>query len=81
VPGAADLGKLRWRCRRGIRELDELLTRYVDERYAASSPEEQSAFQRLLDTQDTVIYEYCLGRLRPPSALVSALIERITSGT
>jgi succinate dehydrogenase flavin-adding protein (antitoxin of CptAB toxin-antitoxin module) len=27
-----DLGKLRWRCRRGMRELDVLLTRYVNER-------------------------------------------------
>jgi antitoxin CptB len=78
---AADLGRLRWRCRRGIRELDELLVRYVDERYGAAPAAEQCAFERLLDTEDTVIYEYCLGRIHPPCAEVAALIERITSRT
>ena len=29
------LGRLRWRCRRGMKELDILLARYVDERFAA----------------------------------------------
>lgn len=75
---AADVGKLRWRCRRGMKELDILLTRYVDERYGAASAEEQQAFQRLLEAQDPVIYAYCLGQERPPEHL-AALIERITA--
>jgi antitoxin CptB len=74
---AAELGKLRWRCRRGMKELDILLTRYVDERYGAAPEEEQQAFQRLLETQDPVIYAYCLGQEPPPTHL-AALIERIT---
>jgi antitoxin CptB len=28
-----EIGKLRWRCRRGMRELDVLLSRYLDEEY------------------------------------------------
>jgi antitoxin CptB len=75
---AADAGKLRWRCRRGMKELDILLTRYVDERYGAAPAEEQQAFQSLLETQDPVIYAYCLGQERPPEHL-AALIERITA--
>jgi antitoxin CptB len=75
---AADVGKLRWRCRRGMKELDILLTRYVDERYGAAPAEEQQAFQSLLETQDPVIYAYCLGQERPPEHL-AALIERITA--
>jgi antitoxin CptB len=77
---AADVGKLRWRCRRGMKELDILLTRYVDERYAAAQPEEQQAFQLLLETQDPVIYAYCLGQ-EPPPAHLAALIERITANS
>jgi antitoxin CptB len=77
---AADEGKLRWRCRRGMKELDILLTRYVDERYRAASAEEQQAFQSLLETQDPVIYAYCLGQERPPEHL-AALIERITANS
>jgi len=75
---APDVGKLRWRCRRGMKELDILLTRYVDERYGTAQPEEQQAFQLLLETQDPVIYAYCLGQ-EPPPAHLAALIERITA--
>ena len=77
---AAEAGKLRWRCRRGMKELDILLTRYVDERYGTASAEEQQAFQRLLEAQDPLIYAYCLGQERPPEHL-AALIERITANS
>ena len=75
-----DLGKLRWRCRRGMKELDVLLARYVDERFCSASNVEQEAFRRLLETQDTVIHAYCLGSQRPPPEL-AALIERITANS
>jgi antitoxin CptB len=73
-----ELGKLRWRCRRGMQELDILLTRYVEERFPSASKSEQEAFRRLLETHDTVIYAYCLGQLEPPDELAT-LIERITA--
>jgi antitoxin CptB len=73
-----DFGKLRWRCRRGMKELDVLLARYVDERFCGASSLEQEAFRRLLETQDAVLYDYCLGSERPPPEF-AALIERITA--
>jgi len=73
-----ELGKLRWRCRRGMQELDILLARYVEERFPSASKCEQDAFRRLLETHDTVIYAYCLGQVKPPDD-VAALIERITA--
>jgi antitoxin CptB len=76
----ADLGKLRWRCRRGMKELDVLLRRYVDERFATASTAEQQAFESLLDAQDPVIYAYCLGQ-RPVPAHLQGLIRVITAGS
>jgi antitoxin CptB len=73
-----ELGRLRWRCRRGMRELDELLARYVNECFCGASNSEQQLFQELLETQDTVLHAYCLGAERPP-ARFAALIERITA--
>jgi antitoxin CptB len=73
-----ELGKLRWRCRRGMKELDVLLARYMDERFCSASSAEQDAFRRLLETQDTILYAYCLGSERPP-AQFAMLIERITA--
>jgi len=73
-----ELRKLRWRCRRGMKELDVLLTRYVEEQFCDAPAAHQAAFRDLLEAQDTVIYAYCLGREAPPTALLSSLIERIT---
>ena len=73
-----ELGKLRWRCRRGMKELDVLLARYVDERFCGASSLEQAAFRRLLETEDAALYDYCLGSERPPPEF-AALIERITA--
>jgi antitoxin CptB len=75
---APDVGRLRWRCRRGMKELDILLARYMDERFSTASAQEQEAFRGLLEIQDPVIYAYCLGQERPPEHL-AVLIERITA--
>jgi antitoxin CptB len=75
-----ELGKLRWRCRRGMKELDVLLARYVDERFCGASNLEQDAFRQLLETQDTVLYAYCLGT-EPPPPQFTTLIERITASS
>ena len=73
-----ELGRLRWRCRRGMRELDELLRRYVDERYAHASSEHQEAFRALLDAPDPLIHAYCLGLEAPPTPILASLIRLIT---
>jgi antitoxin CptB len=61
-----------------MKELDILLTRYLDERYGGAPAEEQQAFRQLLDAQDPLIYAYCLGQERPPEHL-AGLIERIAA--
>ena len=73
-----ELGKLRWRCRRGMQELDVLLTRYVNERFCGASNLEQDLFKELLETRDTDLYAYCLGLERSPPRF-AALVERITA--
>lgn len=75
---ARDLGRLRWRCRRGLKELDVLLTRYVEEQFPGASVAHRQAFRELLEASDPVIYSYCLGQEPPPTALLASLIERIT---
>ena len=76
--GPQDLGRLRWRCRRGMKELDILLARYLDRYFCGASSGEQEAFRRLLETQDTILHAYCLGFEAPPPEF-AALIERITA--
>jgi antitoxin CptB len=75
-----ELGKLRWRCRRGMKELDILLARYVEERFGGATVRDQEAFRQLLETEDTALYAYCLGS-EPPPLKFAALIEQITANS
>ena len=77
-PAAGNRPRMAWRCRRGMRELDVLLTRYVEERYRDAPAAHQDAFRQLLEAQDGTIYGYCFGGERPPTALLASLIEQIT---
>jgi antitoxin CptB len=61
-----------------MKELDILLSRYLDERFYAASPDEQDTFRRLLDSPDPEIYAYCMGEEKPPEHL-AVLIERIAA--
>jgi succinate dehydrogenase flavin-adding protein (antitoxin of CptAB toxin-antitoxin module) len=62
-----------------MKELDVLLTRYVDEQFAAAPAAERNAFERLLDTEDPLIHAYCLGQVPIPADL-RGVVQRITAG-
>ncbi|MDG0996524.1 MAG: succinate dehydrogenase assembly factor 2 [Gammaproteobacteria bacterium] len=51
------LAKLRWRCRRGTKELDVLTTRYLESFYPHATEAEQRAFEHMLTLQDPILYD------------------------
>lgn len=59
------VGQLRWRCRRGMRELDVLLERYLQERYPSAPAAEQQAFVALLEAPDPQLFAYVVQREVP----------------
>lgn len=69
-------GRLRWRCRRGVKELDVLLTRFLDDGYADLSAAERATFEALLELPDPELAAYCLGQLPPPEPW-AALVARL----
>lgn len=73
----AELRKLRWRCRRGMRELDQLLERWLDRQWRQSPTEEREVFLRLLDTEDDKLWRWFLGHEVSPDVDVAALVQRI----
>jgi antitoxin CptB len=73
----SELKRLRWRCRRGMKELDQLLERWLDRAYAASSERERGVFLRLLDGEDDKLWRWFLGYEAPPDAELAALVQRI----
>lgn len=52
--------RLKWQCRRGMRELDELLTDYLERRFAHAAGTEQQAFRELLALPDALLIDYLL---------------------
>jgi antitoxin CptB len=56
-----ELRRLRWRCRRGLLELDIVLGRFVG-RYAELDEQQKMVFDELLDLPDTVLWDMISGR-------------------
>jgi len=70
--------RLRWRCRRGMRELDVLMTRYLDHGWPQASEAERKVFLRLLDCEDDKLWQWFMGREQPADREFDALVQRIT---
>jgi antitoxin CptB len=73
----AQQGRLAWRCRRGMRELDQLLERYVTERYPLADAAERSAFERALELADPQLWAYLLRQEQPDDPALRHVIEQI----
>ena len=73
----SELARLRWKCRRGMKELDVLLEGYLESRYPMASEAEQGAFRALLDEQDPVLYAYVIGRDQPAGEDQRRVIESL----
>ena len=72
-----ELRKLRWRCRRGMRELDQLLERWLDREWRQSPMARREVFLRLLDTEDDKLWRWFLGHEVPADVEVAALVRHI----
>ncbi|MGI9237201.1 MAG: succinate dehydrogenase assembly factor 2 [Woeseiaceae bacterium] len=73
----SDESRLRWQCRRGMRELDELLLRYLENRYPIADEVEKAAFERVLQLADPELNGYLLQRQTPASEPIARVIEQI----
>ena len=71
------LAKLRWQCRRGTKELDFLLLRYVDLEYALADTQEKALFMQLLALEDDQLIDLLLGDLVMETAEMKALIKKV----
>ena len=54
--------QLVWRCRRGVRELDVLLSQFLASGYDSLEESERLDFERLLEIQDPTIMDWLYGR-------------------
>jgi len=71
----AELSRLRWLCRRGMKELDVVMGRYLEQRYASASSAEQDHFKALLEMPDPDLYDLLLGRSETSDAELARFIQ------
>ncbi len=72
-----ELQKLRWRSRRGMRELDQLMERYLARRWLEADAAERAVFDRLLACEDDRLWRWFLGYETAEDADLHAIVERI----
>jgi antitoxin CptB len=61
----SDFDRVRWRCRRGLLELDLLLKGFLERSYDRLGPEERAAFVELLEQPDNDLLDLAMGRTEP----------------
>ncbi len=75
IPDPAYLERMRWRCRRGLLELDIVLGRFVEQRYLQLDEMQCKAFDELLDLPDTDLWDLVTGKEEPTHAHQRAVLE------
>ena len=71
--------RLRWLCRRGMKELDVVMTGYLESHYASASEVEKSGFKELLEMPDPDLYALLLGKVTSPNEAIDGLVRSIRS--
>lgn len=80
-----ELSQLRLRCRRGMKELDIVLNRYLENTFRESTVQDKNsnqattlaAFQELLKLEDDVLYAMILGHTKPENSAQRAIIHQL----
>lgn len=75
-----ELQKLKWRCRRGIKELDLIFTNFLESHYPLSVKQTQLT-ESLLDVNDLDLYDWFTGKSEPTESELSEHIQLIRSCT
>jgi antitoxin CptB len=73
----AERSRLLWRCRRGIREMDIVLTEFLEQSYATLADDDKKAFVQLLDEPDLDILNWIMGKGEPEDVALKKIITRI----
>ena len=74
-----DRNRLAWQCRRGMRELDEMLGCFLDAGYNRLDEPGRKHFGTLLEYPDAVLLELLMGRMAPTDRDVTHIVQKIRS--
>ena len=76
-----DLDRIRWRCRRGLLELDLVLDAFLERGYGRLDAGQRGLFDELLELPDNDLLDLALGRSEPePRYRVVVELLRVDEG-
>ena len=67
--------RLRWRCRRGMREMDILFQQFMEKYYSNLSDENKASFAALLEESDPDIMNWIMDKTTPENTNYIPLIK------
>ena len=73
----ADRNRIQWQCRRGMRELDELLGSFMTDGYDALDTDGRGHLARLLEFPDQLLLAWLMGRAVPADRDVAHIVRII----
>ena len=71
----SELDRVRWHCRRGMLELDLVLSRFLELHFTDLPLDQRTAFKALLAESDSVLWDLVSGRLEPQSEAVATIVR------
>ena len=72
----SDLSRLRWRCRRGIKEMDLVFQGFLEQEYQQLNEQDKALFEKILDESDLDILDWILGHKDVTNTEYAELIEK-----
>lgn len=72
-----EFNRLWWHSRRGMLELDVLLLPFLEEAYRSLPAEDQQRYQKLLQCEDTDMFEWFMQRSEPDDPDLRRIVRMI----
>ena len=73
-----DYKRLCWASRRGMLELDLILVPFVENRFRELSEQDQQRYIALLESEDTDLFAWFLGRQLPEDEDLRSIIQQVS---
>lgn len=77
MPATADHSELRWRCRRGMLELDIIFNDFLDKAYAELDQQQKELLDQMLDYPDQLLFDLFLGNITSSDKDISSFVTYI----
>jgi len=73
--------RLRWATRRGMLELDLILSPFLEEHFDDLEDSDKALFEQLLEEQDQDMFNWFIHRMEPEEAHLKKIVDIIRSKT